>query len=91
MNRYRHRPWKVVAEQWKGNNRAEIEAFAADWIPGVELTFLSDDSIRFTAWGEDQVVDVNDHIVVSPGIGGTDGVIFTNREFEVAFELDTRP
>lgn len=66
---YVHKPWKVAAILWTGENFAEVERFARDWIGDLDDIGLRNERdeynmVQFYAWGDDQDVDPGRWIVV---------------------------
>ncbi len=89
---YERKPLKVLAVQWRGDNRAEIEAF---FFPDYErdeigLRFRADDYpgsdiVQFSLWNDDQEVSIGWWIVRYCGTGDDHGTVMTESEFQTEF------
>jgi hypothetical protein len=101
---YTHRPWQVAAIEWTGDNFAEVEQFAHDYLGGpdeiglrnepdeytrLDGTVVRFNTLQFYAWGDDQEVDPGKVIVV-PLNAGDDiyGELMTADDFRIAYEAE---
>jgi hypothetical protein len=90
-----HKPWKVAAIQWTGDNFADVEQFARDWIGDPDEIGLRNDGednednvVQFYAWNDDQEVDPERWIVVHQG-AEHGGEIMHPDEFRMAYDAAT--
>ena len=89
-NTFVHKPWKVAAIQWTGDNFVEVKQFIYDWIGDQDATGPRADpddefrTLQFYAWGDDQEVDPHRWIVVHQGLD--DGEIMYTDQFQAAYE-----
>lgn len=92
---YIHKPWKVAAIQWKGDNFADIERFARDWIGDLDEIGLRNEPdgeynmVQFYAWNDDQEVDPGMVIVVDREAEDR-GEIMDADAFRIAYEREAR-
>jgi hypothetical protein len=90
---YVHKPWKVAAIQWTGENFAEVERFARDWIGDPDDIGLRNDRdddfnmVQFYAWNDDQEVDPERWIVVDREAEDR-GEIMHPDDFRIAYEAE---
>jgi hypothetical protein len=101
---YTHRPWRVAAIEWTGDNFADVEQFVRDYIGDPNEIGLRNEPdeyvrrdgaivtfnmIRFYAWGDDQEVDPGKVIVV-PLDAGDDarGELMSADDFRIAYEAE---
>jgi hypothetical protein len=92
-NTYVHKPWKVAAIQWTGDNFAAVEQFARDWLGDLDEIGLRNDRdddfnmVQFYAWNDDQEVDPGYWIVVDREAEDR-GKIMHADDFRIAYEAE---
>ncbi|OKI47272.1 hypothetical protein [Micromonospora sp. CB01531] len=94
---YTHRPWKVAAIQWTGDNFPEVERFLIDNVgedcgprnepdEGWPHEKYAYNMVQFYAWNGDQEVDPGMWIVVYLGLDEPAGEIMHADDFRAAYE-----
>lgn len=92
MDTYTHKPWRVAAITWTGDNFAEVERFARDWIGDLDDIGLRNERdeynmVQFYAWNDDQEVDPGMVIVVDLELEDS-GQIVDADAFRIAYQSD---
>lgn len=98
---YTHRPWKVAAVQWTGDNFDKIAEFAREYIGDPDEIGLrnepwsetiggrtfSSNAVQFYAWGDDQEVDPGWWIVVDVDTDDRNGSTMDEDDFRIAYQM----
>jgi hypothetical protein len=91
---YTHRPWRVAAIQWTGDNLDQVKEFLRGNVGAEDETGVRTDPedtgrvLQFYGWGDDQEVDPGRWIVVHLGTVEPSGEVMYPDDFFGGYERE---